>query len=99
MDHLTHFYLQLATDANMLAQFNQGDSPAEKMFTRQTMLKQAGVEMLEPIGDLTQAELQAILSKALEQNHSEWTGFSCASPNTSNTSNTSNTIGRITPRH
>jgi hypothetical protein len=97
MDKLTQIYLDLATNPEQFQAFNSGKDLLEKQKSRQQFMQNAGVEDCEDIIKLSEADLQALLSKKLAAQNKEWSDISRHAGNTTNTDNHVSQLG-MTPR-
>jgi ribosomal protein L16 Arg81 hydroxylase len=97
MDKLTQVYLELATNPEQFQEFNRGKDLVEKQKSRQQFLQNAGIEHCDDIIKLSEADLQALLSKKLATQNKQWSDISKHTGNTTNTDNRVSQLG-ITPR-
>ena len=93
MDKLSQFYLNLATDANLMSAFNHGNSSAERAVVRKRLLQEAGVKSKLNILDMSQEQLREHIADNLAQSAPEWQGLSHNVAN-SNTDNNVSCLGR-----
>jgi len=94
MDKLTEFYLNLATDASKMEQFNQGETPESMMVNRHRMLKQAGIDSSEELLTMNEDDLKSTLTELLSAQSEQWKNVNSLAPNTSNNDNRVSSIGR-----
>lgn len=93
MDKLSEFYLNLATNADLMVAFNQGTSLTEQSVIRQRLLNEAGIESAKDILAMSQEELREHISDMLASTSPEWQGLSHNVAN-SNTDNNVSCLGR-----
>jgi hypothetical protein len=96
MDKLSQFYIDLSTDMEKMAQFNHGETQSMLTQNRRKMLSAAGVEAVEDIIHLDQKQLQALMTKQLSEQTSEWSNLNSLAPNSDNNDNRVSRLGRRT---